>query len=83
MRERIMNRQDEFDVKNLSSRKLWELLSKDRFEMSYDQQQQAENELLLRGHYRQELQQLTQESDLNQQQFHHNDQWQTGVQQLG
>jgi hypothetical protein len=54
-----MNRQTLFDVKNLSSRKLWELLSTDDcLGLSYQQQQLATQELLLRRHYLEQLETL-------------------------
>ena len=55
----MINKQAQFDVKNLSSRKLWELLSTDDcLGLSYQQQQLATQELLLRRHYLQQLETL-------------------------
>ncbi len=54
-----MNRKNPFDVKNLSSRKLWELLSTDDcLGLNYQQQQLATHELLLRRHYLEQLETL-------------------------
>lgn len=74
----MMIKETVFDVKNLSSRKLWELLNTDdSLDLDYYQLQLTEQELKLRGHYRQQLEQL------DQQQFYYHQQWQTGIQQLG
>ena len=52
----MMNKQKTFDVKNLSSRKLWELLSTDDcLALNYPQQQLAIQELLLRKHYLEQM----------------------------
>jgi hypothetical protein len=67
MRE-MMNKQTLFDVKNLSSRKLWELLSTDECTgLSYQQQQLATRELLVRQHYLAQLETLPQLNALKQQ----------------
>lgn len=56
-----MNKPSLFDVKNLSSRKLWELLSSDDcLELNYQQQLLATRELLLRRHYLEQLKTLPQ-----------------------
>ena len=55
----MINKQTPFDVKNLSSRKLWELLSTDDcVDLNYQQQQLATHELLLRRHYLEQLETL-------------------------
>jgi hypothetical protein len=57
----MINKQTLFDVKNLSSRKLWELLSTDDcLDLSYQQKQRATHELLLRRHYLEQLETLPQ-----------------------
>jgi hypothetical protein len=63
----MMNKQTLFDVKNLSSRKLWELLSTDEcMGLNYQQQQLANQELLLRQHYLEQLETLAQLNALKQ-----------------
>ena len=62
-----MNRHTLFDVKNLSSRKLWELLSTDEcLGLNYQQQQLANQELRLRQHYLEQLETLPQLNVLKQ-----------------
>lgn len=63
----MMNKPSLFDVKNLSSRKLWELLSSDDcLALNYPQQLLATRELLLRGHYLEQLKTLPQLNALGQ-----------------
>jgi len=72
-----------FDVKNLSSRKLWELSSsEDLLAINPEQQKLAIMELLERGHYLEQLNSLPQLNLLNQGQFQHYQQRQAGIEQL-
>ena len=72
-----------FDVKNLSSRKLWELSSsEDLLGINPEQQKLAIMELLERGHYLEQLNSLTQQNLLNQGHFQHYQQRQAGIEQL-
>jgi hypothetical protein len=67
-----MNREQSFDVKNLSSRKLCELLSTEsRRDLSNLQQQLAMQELVLRRHYLEQQGNLHAASGPHQQQFYH------------
>lgn len=51
-----MQQEPRIDVKNLCSRKLWEiLLAKQNQQLSYQQRTHVEQELITRQHYLQEL----------------------------
>lgn len=53
------------NVKNLCSRKLWELISSPRNSVPVNQQSACKQELIARNHYRHELQQLQHRHPIN------------------
>ncbi len=76
----MVNKKNLFDVKNLSSRKLWELLSTDDcLALNYQQQLLAIRELLLRRHYLEQLEALPRLNTIGQQPCFYPLQQQSGI----
>jgi len=61
MKDTIMD----INVKNLCSRKLWELISSPRNGLPVNQKSACEKELMARNHYLSELQQLQHQHRMN------------------